>query len=68
MSDHVYKLIEVAGSSTESHDDAIRNAIAKASESVEHLNWYEVKEMRGHIENGLIAHYQVVLRIGFRLE
>lgn len=68
MSDHVYKLIEIAGSSAESHDDAIRNAIAKASETIEHLNWYEVKEMRGHIENGRIAHYQVVLRLGFRLE
>lgn len=68
MSDHVYKLIEIAGSSTESHDDAIRKAVAKAAETIEHINWYEVKEMRGHIENGHIAHFQVVLRIGFRLE
>jgi len=68
MSDHVYKIIEVAGSSADGHDDAIRNAIAKAAETVEHLNWYEVKEMRGHIANGKIAHYQVVIRVGFRLE
>ncbi len=68
MSDHIYKLIEVAGSSTDSHDDAIRKAVAKAAESIEHINWYEVKEMRGHIEDGKIAHYQVVIRIGFRLE
>ncbi|SIQ68836.1 dodecin [Marinobacterium stanieri] len=68
MSDHVYKLIEIAGSSTESHDDAIRKAVAKAAETIEHINWYEVKEMRGHIEDGHIAHFQVVLRIGFRLE
>jgi len=68
MSDHVYKIIEVAGSSADSHDDAIRNAIAKAAETVEHLNWYEVKEMRGHIADGKIAHFQVVVRVGFRLE
>lgn len=68
MSDHVYKIIEIAGSSAESHDDAIRNAVAKAAETVGHLNWYEVKEMRGHIADGKIAHYQVVIRVGFRLE
>lgn len=68
MSDHVYKIIEIAGSSAESHDDAIRNAVAKAAETTGHLNWYEVKEMRGHIADGKIAHYQVVIRVGFRLE
>lgn len=68
MSDHIYKIIEVAGSSTHSHDDAIRQAISKAGETVQHLNWYEVKEMRGHIEAGKIAHYQVIVRLGFRLE
>ncbi|MET4163044.1 flavin-binding protein dodecin [Marinobacterium sp. MBR-111] len=68
MSDHVYKIIEIAGSSAESHDDAIRNAVAKAAETIGHLNWYEVKEVRGHIADGKIAHYQVVIRVGFRLE
>lgn len=68
MSEHIYKIVEVAGSSTESHDDAIRQAVTKAAETIEHLNWYEVKEMRGHIQNGRIGHYQVVVRLGFRLE
>lgn len=68
MNDHVYKIVEVAGSSTQSHDDAIRNAVAKAAETVQHLNWYEVKEMRGHIDDGKVAHFQVVLRLGFRLD
>lgn len=68
MSNHVYKLIEVAGSSVTGTDDAIRNAVAKAAESVKHMDWYEVVESRGHIKDGLIAHYQVVIKIGFRLE
>ncbi|TGG95607.1 dodecin domain-containing protein [Natronospirillum operosum] len=68
MSDHVYKLIEIAGSSSTGTDDAIRNAIAKASESVRNMDWYEVIESRGHIEDGRIAHFQVVVKIGFRLE
>ncbi|MBL1378120.1 dodecin [Zobellella iuensis] len=68
MSDHVYKLIEVAGSSTTGYDDAIRKAVAKAAESLDHLDWFEVKEMRGHITDGRIAHFQVVLKIGFRLD
>lgn len=68
MSDHVYKLIEVAGSSASGSDDAVRNAIAKAAESVKHMDWYEVIESRGHIKDGVIAHYQVIVKIGFRLE
>ncbi|ATG73564.1 dodecin flavoprotein [Zobellella denitrificans] len=68
MSDHVYKLIEVAGSSTTGYDDAIQKAVAKAAESLDHLDWFEVTEMRGHIKDGRIAHFQVVLKIGFRLE
>jgi hypothetical protein len=68
MSDHIYKIVEVAGSSSESHDDAIRQAVAKAAETIQHLNWFEVKEMRGHITDGKIAHYQVVVRLGFRLD
>jgi flavin-binding protein dodecin len=68
MTDHVYKLIEVAGSSTVGTDDAIRNAIAKAAETVKNMDWFEVTETRGHIENGQVAHFQVVVRIGFKLE
>ena len=68
MSDHVYKLIEVVGSSAESSDDAINNAISKASEKVKNLNWFEVIETRGHIVDGKVGHYHVTLKIGFRLE
>jgi len=68
MSDHVYKVIELAGSSTTSSDEAIENAIAKAAQTLNHLDWFEVLETRGNIENGRVAHYQVKLKIGFRLE
>ncbi|MGA8262585.1 MAG: dodecin [Arenicellales bacterium] len=68
MSDNVYKIIELAGSSSKSSDDAISNAIAKASRTVNNLDWFEVVETRGHIENGKVAHYQVKLKIGFRLD
>ncbi len=68
MSAHIYKYIEVVGSSTQGTDDAIRNAIAKAAETVHNLDWYEVVESRGHIEDGEIAHYQVTVKIGFRLD
>ncbi|MET4693166.1 dodecin [Endozoicomonas lisbonensis] len=64
---HVYKILEVVGSSTLSSDDAIRNAIATASVTVKNLNWYEVVEHRGHINDGEIGHFQVTVRIGFRL-
>ena len=68
MGAHVYKKIELVGSSTTSTDDAVRNAIARASESVKNMDWYEVVEQRGHIADGRIAHYQVTVKIGFRLE
>ncbi len=68
MPDHVYKVIEIVGSSTTGTDDAIRNAIAKASTSVRHINWFEVIETRGHVADGKVAHYQVVLKVGFRVE
>jgi len=68
MSNHVYKLIEVVGTSEKSTDEAIRNAIAKASQTLTHLDWFEVMETRGHIVNGEVAHFQVALKIGFRLE
>ena len=68
MSEHVYKTVELTGSSSESSDDAIRNAIAKASKTLDNLRWFEVTDTRGHIENGKIAHWQVTLKVGFTLE
>jgi len=68
MSDHGYKTIELTGSSTSSSDDAIRNAIAKAGETLHHLRWFEVLETRGHIEDTKVAHWQVTLKVGFSLE
>lgn len=68
MSDHVYKLIELAGSSPNSIEEAIENAIGRAGKTVHNLHWFEVVETRGHIANGRVAHYQVVLKVGFTLE
>lgn len=67
MSQHVYKLIELVGSSTTSTDEAIRNAIETAALTVRHIDWFEVVETRGHVVDGRIAHYQVTLKVGFRL-
>ncbi|HHJ37899.1 MAG: hypothetical protein AXA67_07925 [Methylothermaceae bacteria B42] len=66
--EHTYKVIEIVGSSPDSIDQAIRNAIAKASKTLKHLNWFQVTETRGHIVNGEVGHFQVVLKVGFRLE
>ena len=68
MPDHVYKSIEVTGSSSSGIDDAISGAIRKAAETVRNLDWFEVTQIRGHIEDGEAAHVQVTLKIGFRLE
>ncbi len=68
MPAHVYKVIEIVGSSTVSTDDAIRVAIEKAGKTIRHLNWFQVVETRGHIDNGKVAHFQVVLKVGFRLD
>jgi dodecin len=68
MSDHVYKKIQLVGSSKTSTDDAIRNAIARAGETISHMNWFEVVETRGHIEDGQVSHWQVTIDIGFRLK
>ena len=67
MSDHVYKTIELVGSSSKSSDDAVQNAIARASKTLHNLDWFEVKETRGHLADGKIAHWQVKLAVGFRL-
>jgi flavin-binding protein dodecin len=68
MSSHVYKLIELTGSSPNSSDDAVQRAIAKASESVRNIQWFEVTETRGHVVEGKVAHWQVTLKVGFTLE
>ena len=68
MSDNVYKSVEITGTSSASMDDAINRAIAKASETLRHLDWFEVVSVRGHIEEGKVAHTQVTLKVGFRLE
>jgi dodecin len=68
MSDHVYKSVEVTGSSTEGVTQAIDRAITKASETLRQLDWFEVTNVRGVIADGAVGHYQVTLKIGFRLE
>jgi hypothetical protein len=67
MSDHVYKIIEIVGSSPTSIEDAIEGAITRAAQTIDEIGWFEVKETRGHVEGGKLAHYQVTLRIGFTL-
>lgn len=68
VSEHVYKLIEIVGSSTTGIEDAVQNAVAKASKSLRNLRWFEVTQTRGHIEDGRVAHWQVTIKIGFTLE
>lgn len=68
MHDHVYKLVEVTGSSSESIDDAIRTAIARASATLRLVEWFQVVETRGHVQDGAVAHFQVTLKVGFRLD
>ncbi|MPY60773.1 dodecin [Streptomyces spongiae] len=68
MSDHTYRVTEIVGSSPEGVDQAIRNAISRASQTLRELDWFEVTQIRGHIENGEIEHFQVGLKVGFRLE
>lgn len=68
MSDHVYKIVEIVGSSADSIEDAIQTAIARASSTLREIRWFEMVSTRGHVENGRVAHYQVTLRIGFTLD
>ncbi len=68
MPDHVYKTIELVGSSTVSPEDAVRTAIARAAETMRNLRWFEVVETRGNIEDGRLAYWQVTLKLGFTLE
>ena len=68
MSEHVYKTIELVGSSPAGFDQAVQTAVARANQTVRNLRWFQVVETRGHIEDGTIAHWQVTLKIGFTLE
>jgi dodecin len=68
MSDHVYKVIDIVGSSASSSDEAAKRAVERAAETIRHMRWFEVVEVRGHIENQKIAHWQVRLKIGFTLD
>ncbi len=68
MSSHVYKLVELVGSSPDSSDAAIRNALETASKTLRHIDWFEVVETRGHVVDGKVGHFQVTLKVGFRLE
>ncbi|WP_116245313.1 dodecin [Nocardiopsis sp. FIRDI 009] len=68
MSHHTYRVTEIVGTSPQGVDQAIRNGIDRASDTLRGLDWFEVTEIRGHIEDGVIAHYQVGMKVGFRLE
>ena len=68
MSDHIYKTVELTGSSTVGVDDAVRKAISRASKTLHKLRWFEVIEVRGHIEDGEVAHWQVSMKVGFSLD
>ncbi|MBS4730026.1 dodecin family protein [Mycobacterium sp. SM1] len=68
MTNHTYRVIEIVGSSPEGVDAATRNAISRAAQTMRGLDWFELQSVRGHLENGTIAHFQVTLKVGFRLE
>ena len=68
MSDHVYRLSEIVGSSPNSIDEAIRTAIAKAAETVRNIEWFQTEEIRGQVVDGAVAYFQVRLKVGFRVE
>jgi flavin-binding protein dodecin len=68
MSEHVYKSVELTGSSNVGTDDAIRKAVARASETLHNLRWFEVTQIRGHLENGEVAHWQVTMKVNFTLD
>jgi flavin-binding protein dodecin len=68
MQDHVYKILELVGSSEKGIEDAVQNALTRAANTVREMKWFEIVQTRGHIENGTVGHYQVTLRVGFTLE
>ncbi len=67
MSDNVYKKIELTGSSRESIEDAVQGAISEAAKTVKHIRWFEVTELRGHVEDDKVAHWQITMKVGFRV-
>jgi flavin-binding protein dodecin len=68
MSDHTYKVTEIVGSSPDGIDQAIRNGVARASATLRNLDWFEVTEIRGHLQDGAVGHFQVSMKVGFRLD
>ena len=68
MSNHTYSISEIVGTSNESVDAAVRNGVAEAAKTLRNLDWFEVKEIRGHLANGAVADWQVTIKLGFRLE
>ena len=68
MTNHTYRVIEIVGSSPDGVDAAIRNAVSRAAETMRGLDWFEMQSVRGHLENGAIGHFQVTLKVGFRME
>ncbi|MEU4092150.1 dodecin [Streptomyces sp. NPDC026673] len=68
MSDHTYRVTEIVGSSSEGVDAAIRNGLSRASETLRNLDWFEVTQIRGHLADGQVGHFQVGLKVGFRIE
>ena len=68
MSDHVYKIVELVGSSPTGIEDAIQTAIARASSTIDNIRWFEVTDTRGHVEGGKVLHYQVTIKIGFTVK
>ena len=68
MADHIYRIAEIVGTSPNGVDDAIRNAIARANQTLRNIDWFEMTEVRGHLANGQIADWQVTVKVGFRLE
>ena len=68
MTDHVYKIVELVGSSPTGIEDAIQRAIARASATIDNIRWFEVLETRGHVEGGKVSHYQVTIKVGFTVK
>lgn len=68
MPNRVYKKVELVGTSLDSIEDAISNAVTTASATLDHVDWFEVVETRGHVQDGKVAHYQVVIKVGFRID
>ena len=68
MADHTYKLTEIVGTSPESIETAVGNALARANKTVRNMRWFEIQQVRGHIEDGAVDHWQVILKVGFTLE